>query len=72
MKVVDNPTIELEEKDIKVIEGIYEMIKHIPCSSLYCNKCPFNTICNYVDINKSKENTILIIQKALNEALIKE
>lgn len=34
MKVVDNPTIELEEKDIETIKGIYELIKNMPCSSL--------------------------------------
>jgi hypothetical protein len=70
MKVVDNPTIELEEKDIKVIEGIREMIKDMPCSSLFCNRCPFGTVCEYIDLNKSTESMVLNIQKALNEALI--
>jgi hypothetical protein len=68
MKIVDNPTIELEEKDIKVIEDIREMITNMPCSSLFCNRCPFGTVCDCID--KSKENTIFNIQKALNDALI--
>jgi hypothetical protein len=72
MKVVGNPTIELEEKDIKVIKEIYETIKNMPCSSLHCNKCPFATICDYVDMNVADgaSATVLNIQKALNEALI--
>ena len=71
MKIIDNPTIELEEKDIETIEKVRELIKNMPCSSLFCAKCPFATICDYIDLNKPKENTILNIQKALSEALIK-
>lgn len=73
MKVIDKPTIELEEKDIKAIKGIYEMIKNMPCSSLDCDKCPFATICDCVDMNVADgaSATVLNIQKALNEAIIK-
>ena len=72
MKVIDNPTIELEEKDIETIEKLRELIVDMPCSSLFCNNCPFNSICEHMDFTKPKENTILNIQKALNEALITE
>lgn len=72
MKVVDNPTIELEEKDIETIKKIRELIINMPCSSLVCGKCPFSKICDYVDDSCSGENaTILTIQRALNEAVIK-
>ncbi len=70
MKVITEPTIELEEKDIETIKGIYELIKSIPCSSLYCNKCPFYKICDYVSTSKSKEDMVLNMQKTLNNALI--
>lgn len=68
MKIIDIPTIELEEKDIEAIKGLYELIKNMPCSSLNCKECPFDTVCDCTD--KSEENTILNIQKALSEALI--
>lgn len=71
MKVIKNPTIELEEKDIKTIEGIRELIQHMPCSSLLCSMCPFDKICEYIDVNDPKDSAILNIQKALSKALIK-
>ena len=72
MKVVDNPTIELEEKDIETIKKIRELIINMPCSSLVCGKCPFSKICDYVDVDAigGASATVLNIQKALNEALI--
>ena len=71
MKIIDNPIIELEEKDIETIEKVRELIKNMPCSSLTCNRCPFCTVCDYIDLNKPAESTVLNIQKALSEALIK-
>ena len=72
MKVRNNPTIELEEKDIETINKLRELIINMPCSSLFCNRCPFGSICEYADLTKPKENMILNIQKALNEAMITE
>lgn len=74
MKVINNPTIELEEKDIETIEKLREFVAGMPCPSLDCNRCPFGSICKYVDtdINSGTKITILAIQKALNKALITE
>lgn len=73
MKVVDNPTIELEEKDIETIKGIYKLIKDMPCSSLFCGQCPFSTICDFVitGTRGDADTAVLTIQKALSEAIIK-
>jgi hypothetical protein len=72
MKVVDKPTIELEEKDIGAIKGIYELIKNMPCSSLDCDKCPLSQICYCVitETQGGADETVLAMQKALNDALI--
>ena len=70
MKFIKEPTIELEEKDIETIKGIYELIKNMPCSSLFCDKCPFKQICDCVYMGEP-EKMVLNIQKALNEAVIK-
>lgn len=72
MKVVDKPTIELEEKDVETIKRLYELIKNMPCSCLDCDKCPFNKIC-YCIITETQggvDEIVLAMQKALNEALI--
>lgn len=70
MKIINSPTIELSKKDIETIEELRKLIIDMPCSSLRCEKCPFDSFCNFVNTNEEKENTILNIQKILNEALI--
>lgn len=70
MKFIKEPTIELEEEEIETIKGIYKLIKDMPCTSLLCDKCPFNKICDYIFMGEP-EKMVLNIQKDLNEALIK-
>lgn len=71
MKIINNPTIELEEKDIETLEGFRKLIIDMFCSRSLCKKCPFNTICELMDVNEPIESMVLNIRKAWNNALKK-
>lgn len=70
MKFCTKPTIVLEEKDKKTLKEVHEMITKVPCSSLFCTKCPFNSLCDYIENNA--EGFIASVENKLNNAIIKK
>ena len=70
MKFCTKPTIVLGEEDKKVLKEVHKIITEVPCSSLFCQRCPFTSLCDCHDNNP--EGFITSVENQLNKALIKK